>query len=812
MSILLLIFFLIFVLAVLIGGLIFIYILEKKGRLFRSLNMETFLITLPKLDKTKEQKDFKETIGVMEQFFANLTTLSDSSWHNFLYGAPSISFELVVPAMGEEIMFYISVPRKFSDILEKQVHGFFPEASVEWTEEVNIFAQDGASAAAYLKLQKSNILPTRTYKELNSDPLQDLTNALSKLEAEGEGASVQIVARPAKGWEKIGLKVAKKMQQEGIDFEKAKSEIAGSWMKFFSFGKSASDKKDQISKSLTPLQQEIVKAIENKSSKLGFEVNIRLVASAKTDARAKEILRQIMSSFAQFTSPTLNSFQAKEVNLRKSKNFFFEFAFRLFNKSQKIILNTEELTSLYHFPNVPLETPKVRFLKARPSAPPVNLPSVGLVLGKNIYRGQESLIRISKEDRRRHIYVIGQTGTGKSNFIKSLVEQDIKNGEGVCVVDPHGDLVETILGYVPQNRLDDVIYFDPANLSRPMALNLFEFDEKYPEQKTFVINEFISILDKLYDLRLTGGPMFEQYFRNAALLVMEDPDSGSTLMEIPKVLSDEKFRAYKLSKAKNPVVRNFWLKEAEKAGGEATLANIVPYITSKLTQFLANDIMRPMIAQQKSSFNFREVMDQKKILLVNLSKGRIGDLNANLLGMIIVGKILVAAFSRADMSEEKRNDFYLYIDEFQNFTTDSIAQILSEARKYGLSLNIAHQFIKQLKDNIKDAVFGNVGSILSFRVGSEDAEFLQKQFEPIFSASDIVNLDNFNLYAKIMVKNQVSRPFSMITLPASRPDLGLVEKIREYSSLKYGRPKEEVEKEIAERALHDFDSSGLYKL
>jgi len=791
-------------LAVLIGGLVFIYLLEKKGRLFRSLNMETFLITLPKLDKAKEQKDFKETIGVMEQFFANLTTLSDSSWHNFLYGAPSVSFELVVPAMGEEIMFYVSVPRKFSDILEKQVHGFFPEASVEWTEEVNIFAQDGFSAAAYLKLQKSNILPTRTYKELNSDPLQDLTNALSKLEAEGEGASVQLVARPVKGWEKIGLKVAKKMQQDGIDFEKAKNEVLGSWMKLFSFGKSGADKKDQISKSLTPLQQEAVKAIENKSSKLGFEVNVRLVSSAKSEARAKEILRQIMSSFAQFASPTLNSFKVKEVESRKSKNFFFEFAFRLFNKSQKIILNTEELTSLYHFPNVPLETPKVRFLKAKPSAPPVNLSSEGIVLGKNLYRGQESLIRINKEDRKRHMYIIGQTGTGKSNFIKSLVEQDIKNGEGVCIVDPHGDLVETILGYVPQSRIDDVIYFDPANLARPMGLNLFEFDEKYPEQKTFVINEFVSILDKLYDLRQTGGPIFEQYFRNAALLLMEDPDSGSTLMEMPKVLSDDKFRAYKLSKAKNPIVRDFWIKEAEKAGGEAALANIVPYITSKLTQFLANDIMRPMIAQQKSSFNFREAMDQKKILLVNLSKGRIGDLNASLLGMIIVGKILVAAFSRSDMPEEKRSDFYLYIDEFQNFTTDSIAQILSEARKYGLSLNIAHQFIKQLKDNIKDAVFGNVGSILSFRVGSEDAEFLQKQFEPVFSASDIVNLDNFNLYAKLMVKNQVSRPFSMITVSASKPDFSLVEKIREYSALKYGRPKEEVENEISQRASRSF--------
>lgn len=797
MNIVLFFILLLIVLALFIGAVIFLAILSRRGRLLRSLNMETFLVTLPRLDPAKEQKDFRERIGIMEQFFSNITTLSDSKWHTFLYGQPSLSFELMVPAQGEEIMFYVCVPKKFSDVLEKQIHGFFPEASVEWTEEVNIFSPTGVAAAAYLKLQKSSALPFKTYKELSADPLQDITNALSKLEAEGEGAGVQVLVRPVKGWEKASQKIAQKMQG-GMEFEKAKASAGGSFSALLSAKPKKEDKPQPPP--LTPAQQEAIKAIEGKAAKLGFETNIRIVASAQNSTRAKEILRQVGSSFAQFNAPALNTFQLKIVEGRSMKKLFFEFAFRLFSPAQRMVLNTEELTSVFHFPNVPLETPKVRFLKARPSAPPVNLPTAGVILGKNIYRGQETLVRIDRDDRRRHVYVIGQTGTGKSSLLENIIAQDIQNGDGVCVIDPHGDLADKILGYVPRERVDDVIYFNPSNTERPMGINLFEYDERYPEQKTFAINEFISILDKLYDLRQTGGPVFEQYFRNAAMLIMEDPESGSTLMEMPRVLSDDRFRNYKLSKSKNPVVNDFWIREAEKAGGEAALANIVPYVTSKLTQFLANDIMRPIVSQQKSAFNFREIMDQKKILLVNLSKGRIGDLNASLLGMIIVGKILMAALSRTDVPEDQRHDFYLHIDEFQNFTTESIATILSEARKYRLALTIAHQFVGQLKDTIKNAVFGNVGSMLAFRVGAEDAEFLAKQFEPVFSASDIVNLDNFNVYAKLMVRNQVSRPFSLVTIPSPAPDYTAAEKIKEYSMLKYGQPREEVEKEIVRRS------------
>ena len=293
----------------------------------------------------------------------------------------------------------------------------------------------------------------------------------------------------------------------------------------------------------------------------------------------------------------------------------------------------------------------------------------------------------------------------------------------MCVIDPHGDLIDHIMEAIPKERAEDVIYFDPSDTERPFGLNMMEYDEKHPEQRTFVINEMIAIFDKLYDLKQTGGPMFEQYMRNAMLLVMDSPEIGSTLLEIPRVFRDVEFRREKLKRCKDITVVEFWEKEAEKAGGEASLENIAPYINSKLTTFISNDMMRPIISQQKSTIDFRSVMDEGKILMVYLPKGKIGEINSHLLGMVIVGKLLMAALSRTDLPEDQRKDFYLYIDEFQNFTTDSIAQILSEARKYRLCLTVAHQFIGQLSENISKAVFGNVGSLCSFRVGAEDADF-----------------------------------------------------------------------------------------
>ena len=404
-----------------------------------------------------------------------------------------------------------------------------------------------------------------------------------------------------------------------------------------------------------------------------------------------------------------------------------------------------------------------------------------------------------REDRRRHLYVIGQTGTGKSVFLNNLAGQDISNGDGVCVIDPNGDLFEDLLARVPKSRINDVVVFDPGDLERPLGLNMLEYDSRFPEQKTFIINELMGIFDTLYDLKTTGGPMFEQYTRNALLLLMDDPSDGYTILEIPRVLADAEFRKKLLAKCKNIIAKDFWEKEAEKAGGEASLANLVPYITSKFNTFIANDYVRPIIAQSHSTLKFREIIDEGKILLVNLSKGRIGDLNASLLGMILVGKLTIASFSRTDIPMEKRRDFYLFIDEFQNFTTPSIATILSEARKYRLCLTIAHQFIGQLSDKIKDAVFGNVGSMVAFRVGADDAEYLVKQFEPVFGVNNLLNIDNLNAHVKLLINSQVTAPFNMFEPFPPRGDSNISDLAREYSRLTYGRSRETVEQEIYNR-------------
>ncbi|MEA3398246.1 MAG: type IV secretion system DNA-binding domain-containing protein, partial [Patescibacteria group bacterium] len=462
--------------------------------------------------------------------------------------------------------------------------------------------------------------------------------------------------------------------------------------------------------------------------------------------------------------------------------------------------------SLYHMPTRATETPNISWLTAKSAPAPTDLPDEGILLGRNIYRGNIKNIHIKRADRRRHTYIIGKSGVGKSVLLASMAIQDIQNGEGVCLIDPHGDLISDVLNRVPPERAEDVILFAPADIERPLALNLLEFDPRYPEQKTFVINEMIKIFDKLYDLKATGGPIFEQYMRNAMLLIMNNPKTGSTLMEIPKVLADADFRKMKLKECTDPTVVDFWKKEAEKAGGDAALANVVPYVTSKLTSFISNDMMRPIIGQQKSSFNLRDIMDNKKILLVDLSKGRVGEMNAYLLGMILVGKILMSALSRTDIAQEKREDFYLYIDEFQNFTTDSICSILSEARKYNLNLIIAHQYLGQLTKgqdtSIKDAVFGNVGSWVLFKVGSEDAEIMTKEFSPVFNQYDLINIEKYIAYVKLLVDNSASRPFSVQTiwpLPGTVID-GLSQKIKNLSRLKYGQDRNIIEAEIRRRA------------
>ncbi len=785
---------------------------KEKGNLIRGMNLSLFLVSIPQESKNEKEKQapLEEYIKIAEQFYSSLSGLKD--WGSLKsLGNPYFIFEIAVHRIGEEICFYFACPKDSSQLLEKQISAFWPKAQVQFTEDYNIFNPDGVSLGSEAVLTKTSLLPLKNYQELKMDPLSSLTSVLTKLEKEGEGAAIQIILRPSKKTLKNkALKVAD-LAQKGVKLETAIAKAQKGFIGEMADEAMASPaKKDQenrnISQRQNPMQDEIISNISKKGSSLLFDVNLRVLSSAKNEAKAEIILEQLKSAFLQFNSPILNSLKFKNLSGRSLKKLFYKFSFRIFSEKETMLLSTGELAGIFHFPQGGLATPNIKWLKTKQAPAPANLPQSGIVVGKNIYRSEEKKVYMQEADRLRHFYIIGQTGTGKSVFLKELIKQDIEEGRGVAFIDPHGDSAEEVLSLVPAQRAEDVIYFNPSDTELPLGLNMLEYDPKFPESKTFVVNELLEIFEKLYNLKTQGfgGPMFEQYMRNALLLVMEDPASGNTLVEAPKVLADANFRKYKLSKCKNIVVKNFWEQEAEKAGGEAALANMVPYITSKMNVFIANDMVRPIISQQKSAFNMREIMDQNKILIVNLAKGKLGDINSYLLGMIIVGKILLAAFSRSDIPEEKRKNFFLYVDEFQNVTTKTVPAILSEARKYRLAMIFAHQFIGQLDEDTRKAVFGNVGSMLTFRIGPDDAKYLVTQYEPVFDENDLVNLDNYNGALRLLINGQTSKPFNIKTFAPAEGNFEIANLIKELSRKKYGRNKALVEAELYERLKTKF--------
>jgi hypothetical protein len=457
---------------------------------------------------------------------------------------------------------------------------------------------------------------------------------------------------------------------------------------------------------------------------------------------------------------------------------------------------------MFHFPTANTGSAQLKESGAATHPAPMTMGTNGILLGYNNHRGKMTPIHFNPADRLRHYYTIGQTGVGKTQMFLKMIIQDIKNGDGCCFIDPHGSDINTILANIPPERFDDVIYFDPTHIVRPMGLNMLEFDERSPQQKSLVIGELMSLFDKLFDMKAQGGAMFGQYFRNSALLNMEDPASGNTVLEITRVLANAEFRKMKLSKCKNPIIAEFW-KSAEQTTGDQGLENFVPYISSKFDDFISNEFLRPIILQEKSAFNFREVIDNKKILIINLSKGLLGEKNANLIGLIIIMKLQMAAMSRAESLDlDKFPPFYVYLDEFQNVVTDSIAAILSEARKYKLSLNMTHQYMDQLPESIKSAVFGNVGNMAFFRIKSEDAATAEPRITPRFTRDDIVKQENANCIVSMLVNGKPELAFNMNTIydgycPKGNPDQ--IEAVKQLSYMKYGRDRAEVEQEIQDK-------------
>lgn len=774
--------------------------ISRDKEIARALKMRLYEVTLPPIDQKGEKREFAQLVSGMEHFYAGMLSVENSKL-GFGDVKNYFTLELALSNFSEHIVFYSAVPLEHADLFEKQLLAVYPDAKLrEHKEDYNPFNESGVTIASSATAGGEVAYPIQTSSVFAEDPLNVLLSAFSKINRDGEGVAVQFVVRPLGKSFNVHYSGILERIKKGT---KAKDALRGIGAQIVGeFAEAAKGVFFGVKEKKEPIVDETaVKNIEEKISSPIVDTNIRIVVSAGTQQRAESILNDVESAFNQFEKPQSNSVKWKrETKKGGLMETVYRYTFRMFSDKESFPLNLKELSTMFHFPVMAVSSPELKEAKAGVAPAPADISKDGVILGKNVYHNKETVVRMDREDRMRHLYVIGQTGTGKTSILKNMIIQDIRNGDGVCFIDPHGSDVQDILSMIPPERADDVIYFDPSYTARPMGLNMLEYDERFPEQKTFVVNEMMNIFNQLFDMKVGGGAMFELYFRNAAALAMEDPASGSTLLEITRVLSDKTFRDMKLSKCKNPIIVQFW-ESAEKTTGDQGLANFVPYISSKFDPFISNEIMRPVVLQQKSVLNFRKIMDEKKILLVNLSKGRLGDINANLIGLVLVGKITMAALSRVDMfgTGQKPNDFYLYIDEFQNVTTPSIATILSEARKYRLSLNVAHQYIAQLSDQIKNAVFGNVGTLAAFRVGPEDAEFLESKLKPTFTAQDITKLDNYNAYLSMLINGQPSKPFNIVTLPPEQGDPALAEKLKQLSYLKYGAPREEVEAEIISR-------------
>jgi hypothetical protein len=739
--------------------------LKYRKREEYSLQMVMLQVLLP--------RDTEVKIEAMEQMFNALHSIKSGGWFKRLTQPEHhLSFEIV--GLKENITFYILCPEKLRDLVEKQVHATYPGVNVKPVDEPNIFSEGGKVAQAALKLKTGSMFPIKTFKDLPSDPLNLTTSAFSKL-SDGEGAMLQILVEPISDkWRSAAQSYVsrEKDSETGSDGKKKKS-----------------------------VDHKALDAVSLKTEKQGYRVAIRAVVSAPDEIRAQSHLNNIISAFSQFTSQH-NSFKKTKIWWRQA--FMVDFLYRYFPffGQGTFVMNTEELATVFHFPNKTVETHHIQWLNAK-SAPASNLiPNEGLYLGKTEYMGSDRKIFMSLADRRRHMYIVGKTGTGKSEFLKEMILQDIEAGHGVCAIDPHGEFVEDLMALIPPERAEDVIYFNPSDIEYPMGLNVMEAETE--DQMHFMAQSVISLMYKLYDPNRTGiiGPRFEHAVRNAMLTVMSVP--GTSFIELVRVLTDPKYVEEILPLVKDPVVRRYWTDQIAQTS-DFHKSEVLDYIVSKFGRFITNKTMRNIIGQSHSAFDFRKIMDEQKILLVNLSKGRLGEEDAKFLGLILVPKILTAAMSRQNMDPKLRKDFFLYVDEFQNYATEDFAVILSEARKYRLNLIVANQYISQIQEDVKNAVFGNVGTMVSFRIGTPDANFLQNEFNPTFSETDLTNIEKYHVYVKTIVNNEPIPPFSMslmkdMTVQEARMNPKLAETLKELSRLKYGKPRELVEEEIGRRS------------
>ena len=780
--------------------------LRKAKKYERGLKMIPLLIHLPPTTDDieaggRDKRDIaNEAISKAQVMYSILSSTITKGLKTKLYGQRHFSLEII--AKDGFIKYYAIVPAVLTETVKQAVQSAYPTARLEEKREDNIFKGGGgidAVAGAELTLNKEYYLPIATYEDTKRDAQMALLNALSGVK-QGEGATVQILFRPAqKNWSEAGKQYIENMQKG------KKTKTVGSGIGDFAMDlirapwevPSEHEKTEQ--ETVTNIKQDEITAITNKMRFPAFETLIRIIASSDNKARSEAIVGGIVSAFSQFNSPELNGFKVN--TFKDPKKLAIDYTFRFFPlRKRSNILNSVELASIFHLPEQnSIPNSQVERQLTKQVDGPARLATEGLFLGTNQFRGVDKAIYLQEKDRRRHMYVIGQTGMGKSVFLENLAFQDMCDGHGFAFIDPHGDAVEAILQRVPEERIDDVIYFDPADIEHPVGMNMFEFTTA--DQKDFIVQEGISMLQSLFDPNNQGffGPRGQHMFRNAALLLMSDP-AGATFIDIPQCFTDPEFVKSKLKYVTDKAVYDYWTKEFPASQKSNDAGEVITWFASKWGPFISNTIMRNTLGQVKSGFNIREIMDNKKIFLVNLSKGRLGDINANLLGMIFVMKFQQAAMSRQDIPEDQRQDFCLYVDEFQNFATDSFESILSEARKYRLNLIVANQFMTQLTEKIREALLGNVGTIICGRIGVTDADLMVKAFTPTFTAEDLTKTPNFSAVAKVMMFDMPSTPFTMkLPAPMGEPNEELMESLKAYSATKFGKTRAEVEKEIQDR-------------
>ncbi|MCL1929733.1 type IV secretion system DNA-binding domain-containing protein [Candidatus Saccharibacteria bacterium] len=703
-----------------------------------------------------------------------------------------VSFEIA--SVKKLIRFYVWVPESLRNFIEGQIYAQYPSVQIHEANEDYAARLVGAEtvATADLTLSDDEYLPIKTFQSFEVDPLAGITATLSKLHNSDEEIWIQILARPINDSWHVGA-------AHVVDSIKGTGGFMGggtNWAQLATILAKPLDPNEKIE--ISERDKTRVSEIEKKSTKLGYRVAIRVAYIGPDQTSAKLQIQAVAGAFKQFNSTNLNGFKLSQI--RYGADGLQNYRARAFLQNG-FILNSEELASVYHLPHTNVETPNVVWASSKVAEPPSALPILNgtdddkliSAFGITNFRGMDQQFGIRRRDRNRHIYVIGQTGTGKSGLLELLSLSDIFHAEGYAIIDPHGDYAINNLHFIPPHRIKDVIYFNASDTEFPLAFNPMELID--PSFKNNTCSEIIGVLKRMFGD--SWGPRLENLLRYTILALLEYPET--TMLDITRMLTDKKFREKVLRHVKDIVVLQFW--RVEWSGwGEKNQADAIGPVLNKIGAFTANSTIRNIIGQPKSSFNIREIMDAGKILVVNLSKGLIGEDNAGILGSFFVTKIQLAAMSRSDIPNvDDRRPFYLYVDEFQNFATDSFAVILSEARKYGLCLTVANQYISQMSDTVRESVFGNVGTLLSFRVSADDATKISKQFEPQFEPPDIISMNNRHFVVNMIIDGEKTQPFSGVTLALPPRQDSHIDAITEHTRDNYSKPRLVVEQEIAEK-------------